>query len=155
MGSHLFTGWGVRTMASGQPAFNPLEYHNGTVWPHDNALIAAGLARYGRCDEATRLAMAILEAAPHFGHRLPEAFVGFERQPGHPPVAYPSACSPQAWASGTPLMLLRALLGLEPDGDRLLVRPVPVHRVDRLNLRGIPGRWGRADALGPRLDTSP
>jgi glycogen debranching enzyme len=146
LGEALFSGWGVRTMASGQPAYNPLEYHNGTVWPHDNALIAAGLARYGRAEEAIELSVAVLESAAHFGYRLPEAFVGFNRQHGHPPVPYPSACSPQAWAAGTPLLLLRALLGLEPEGNELRVRPLTQERTGVLSLRGIPGRWGRVDA---------
>ncbi|MFC7481064.1 hypothetical protein ACFQX7_14890 [Luedemannella flava] len=132
-------------MASGQPAYNPLEYHNGTVWPHDTALIAAGLARYGRHAEVGRISVALFEAASHVSYRLPEAFVGYGRRPGHPPVPYPSACSPQAWAAGTPLLLLRALLGLEPDGDRLASRPVEVDRIGRLALRGVPGRWGRGD----------
>ncbi|GAA1756880.1 amylo-alpha-1,6-glucosidase [Luedemannella helvata] len=145
MGERLFSGWGVRTMASGQPAYNPLEYHNGTVWPHDNALIAAGLARYGRTEAAARIAVALFEAASQVNYRLPEALVGYARRPGHPPVAYPSACSPQAWAAGTPLLLLRALLGLEPEGDRLLSRPVQVDAIGWLALRGIPGRWGRSD----------
>ncbi len=85
----MFSGWGVRTLADGQPVYNPIEYHNGTVWPHDTALIAAGLARYGRRQEANRLAVALLEAAGHFAFRLPEAFAGYPRSQTRVPVEYP------------------------------------------------------------------
>ncbi|GAA1032582.1 glycogen debranching N-terminal domain-containing protein [Virgisporangium ochraceum] len=143
LGPDLFSGWGIRTLAAGQRPYNPMGYHRGTVWPHDTALVVAGLTRYGRRAEAARVATALLEAAPFFDFRLPEVFVGTDR--GGAPVAYPTACSPQAWAAGTPLLLLRALLGLEPDGDRLTVDPyVPS---GRLGLRDVPGRWGRADAV--------
>src|SRR5256714_11413643 len=96
LGPWLFSGWGVRTLAAGQSVYNPLEYHNGTVWPHDTAIIADGLARNGRRVEAGRLSMAILEAARHFDYRLPQVFFGYERKPTDMPVAYPSACSPYA-----------------------------------------------------------
>src|SRR5262249_40178235 len=109
LGDRLFSGWGIRTMRAGQRAYNPMEYHNGTVWPHDNSLIAMGLTRYGRRAEAARLAEAMLEAAAYFQFRLPEAFVGTDRAVTGVPVAYATACSPQAWASGTPLLLLRCL----------------------------------------------
>jgi glycogen debranching enzyme len=146
MGDSLFSGWGVRTLGAGQPAYNPIEYHNGTVWPHDNAFIAAGLARYGRRDEANRIAVAMLDAAEHFEHRLPEAFAGFDRTTAAFPVAYPTACSPQAWATGAPLLLVRVMLGLEPDSARLRVAPHLPRGVERLALYGVPGRWGRVDA---------
>lgn len=145
MSEALFSGWGVRTLAAGQDAYNPIEYHNGTVWPHDNALIAAGLARYGRWDEATRIATAILQAAPYFAHRLPETFAGFSRTLTGSPVEYPSACSPQAWATGTPLLLLRVLLGLQPGPDRPTVDPHVPAQLGHIHLNAIPGRWGRAD----------
>jgi glycogen debranching enzyme len=147
LGDRLFSGWGIRTMAAGQRAYNPMEYHNGTVWPHDNSLIAMGLTRYGRRAEAARLAEAMLEAAAYFQFRLPETFVGTDRAVTGVPVAYATACSPQAWASGTPLLLLRCLLGLEPDRDHLRVAAYAPIRCGHLGLRGIPGRWGRADAL--------
>lgn len=149
-GERLFSGWGVRTLADGQPAYNPIEYHNGTVWPHDTALIAAGLARYGRRDEANRLAIALLDAARHVGFRLPEAFAGYPRRATEVPVIYPTACSPQAWATGAPLLLLRVLLGLEPTPDGLSVSPALPDRIEHLALRAIPGRWGRTDAIGDR-----
>ncbi len=153
LGERLFSGWGVRTLADGQLAYNPMEYHNGTVWPHDTALIAAGLARYGRRAEAATLATATLQAAPHFGYRLPEALVGTGRSATAVPIAYPSACSPQAWAAGAPLLLLRVLLGLQPVGDVLKADPFVPEHFGQLVLRDIPGRWGRADVDGGRAAT--
>lgn len=111
----MFSGWGVRTLAATSGAYNPMSYHNGSVWPHDNAIIAAGLARYGFRAQAQRIALAQFDAAEALGDRLPELFCGFDRTEFTIPVPYPAACSPQAWASAAPLLLLRALLGLEPD----------------------------------------
>jgi glycogen debranching enzyme len=150
IGERMFSGWGLRTLATGQPAFNPIEYHNGTVWPHDTALIADGLARYGRRQEANRLVVALMDAAAHFAFRLPEAFAGYARDQTLVPVEYPSACSPQAWATGAPLLFLRIMLGLEPTANGLTVRPHLPAEVNRLLLRGVPGRWGRADAVAVR-----
>jgi glycogen debranching enzyme len=146
MSDALFSGWGIRTMAEGEGGYNPIRYHNGTVWPHDNSLIAHGLARYGYREEATRVALAILEAATYFRYRLPEVFAGYRRRRTSFPVEYPTASSPQAWATGTPLLLLRVLLGLEPEGDELLVDPYLPERISHLEIRDIPGRWGRQDA---------
>ncbi len=140
MSDQLFSGWGVRTLADGQLAYNPVEYHNGTVWPHDTALVAAGLARYGYRDGASRVAVATLEAARFFGDRLPEVFVGYQRDVTHIPVAYPTACSPQAWATGTPLLLLRVLLGLEPTPDGPLIAPHLTAPIGTLALHGLPER---------------
>ncbi len=148
MGPKLYSGWGVRTMAEGEGGYNPIGYHLGTVWPHDNAFIAMGLRRYGYREEAARVAMGMLEAATYFKGRLPEAFAGYPRQRTEFPVEYPTACSPQAWASGAPLLLLRAILGLEPIGDHLLVDPAIPSMLGRLELLDIPGRWGRIDAFG-------
>jgi glycogen debranching enzyme len=145
MGNRLFSGWGVRTLAMGQPAFNPLGYHDGTVWPHDNSLIAAGLARYKRREEAGRIALAMFEASAYFDHRLPEVFAGYPRSLTEFPVEYPTACSPQAWAAGTPLLLLRVLLGLEPRDHNLTCTPYVPRAIGSLGLTGVPGRWGRAD----------
>jgi glycogen debranching enzyme len=142
----LFSGWGVRTMAEGEGGYNPIRYHNGTVWPHDNSLIAHGLARYGYRDEAARISLAILEAATFFRYRLPEVFAGYRRERTSFPVEYPTASSPQAWATGTPLLLLRVLLGLEPDGDELAVEPHLPDRISHIELRDLPGRWGRQHA---------
>lgn len=141
MGERLFSGWGVRTMAEGEGGYNPIEYHNGTVWPHDNSFIAAGLRRYGYAAEASRLSFAILEAATYFGWRLPEVFAGYARPLTGFPVEYPTASSPQAWATGTPLLLLRAILGLEPGSNGPISDPVLPAGIDALTLAGVRGRW--------------
>ena len=114
MRDELWSGWGIRTMATTDAAYSPLSYHNGTVWPHDTALAAWGLGRYGRWDAVRRIALALLEAAGHFAWSLPEVFAGFDRSETPFPIRYPTAARPQAWAAGTPLLLLRLLLGLEP-----------------------------------------
>ena len=146
VGNALFSGWGVRTMAEGEGGYNPIRYHNGTVWPHDNSLIAHGLARCGFRDEAAKIALATLEAATFFRYRLPEVFAGYPRGRTSFPVEYPTASSPQAWATGAPLLLLRVLLGLEPDGEGLRVDPHLPDAIERIEISGIPGRWGRVDA---------
>lgn len=113
-GPELFSGWGVRTLGTTMGAYNPMGYHNGSVWPHDNAIVVAGLMRYGFTAEATRVAEAVFDAAPHFGGRLPELFCGFSRHEFPRPVPYPTSCSPQAWAAAAPILLLRALLRFDP-----------------------------------------
>ncbi len=118
MGEELWSGWGVRTMSSGDAGYNPLSYHNGTVWPHDNSLIAHGLARYARWPEAQRIVRRMLTAARHFDYQLPEVFAGLSRSETPFPIAYPTAARPQAWAAGTPVLLLQVLLGIEPDRAR-------------------------------------
>ncbi len=148
MGSELFSGWGVRTLAEGEGRFNPIGYHVGTVWPFDNSFIAWGLRRYGFKREAAQIAEGILSAAEFFGGRLPEAFGGYSRVLTKYPVQYPTACSPQAWSTGAPLLLLRTMLGLEPIGDHLVVDPALPATVGRMELLDIPGRWGRIDAFG-------
>jgi glycogen debranching enzyme len=115
MGDSLWSGWGVRTMSSEDRGYNPLAYHNGTVWPHDNSLIAWGLARYGRWPEAHRVIRQMLTAARHFDYQLPEVFAGMPRTETRFPIAYPTAARPQAWAAGTPVLMLQLLLGLQPD----------------------------------------
>jgi glycogen debranching enzyme len=115
MGDGLWTGWGVRTMSSADRGFNPLAYHNGTVWPHDNSLIAWGLARSERWPEAHRIIRQMLTAGRHFDYQLPEVFAGLPRTETRFPIAYPTAATPQAWAAGTPVLLLQLLLGLVPD----------------------------------------
>ena len=122
------TGWGIRTIARGETRYNPMSYHNGTVWPHDTALAAAGMARYGERIGVVRLLSGLFEAADQFGMRLPELFCGFDRTPGEPPTAYPVACLPQAWAAGSAFMMLQACLGI-----------------------GIEGRYGRVRIDRPRL----
>jgi glycogen debranching enzyme len=148
MSDALFSGWGVRTMAVGEGSFNPLGYHVGAVWPHDTSIVAWGLWRYGYRKEAARLAVGILEAAELFHHRLPEAFAGYARAATKYPVEYPTACSPQAWATGAPLLLLRIVLGLDPVGDHLIIDPALPDAFGELQLLDIPGRWGRMDAFG-------
>jgi glycogen debranching enzyme len=114
LGEELFSGWGVRTLGSREGGYNPLGYHTGTVWPHENSLIVAGLARYGHDDAAAAIGGAILAAAPHFEHRLPEVFAGYPAAVTGVPVAFPTASRPQAWAAGAPLLILTRLLGLQP-----------------------------------------
>lgn len=111
----MFNGWGIRTLAADMGAYNPISYHNGSVWPHDNAITVAGLARYGFLEQAQTVTMAILDAARAFGGRLPELFCGFDRSRFPEPVPYPTSCSPQAWAAAAPLLMLTSLLRLEPD----------------------------------------
>ncbi len=109
----LFSGWGIRTMTKGALAYNPMSYHNGSVWPHDNALIAAGLKRYGHVKATNRVVTAMFDASVHADYmRLPELFCGFTRRTPNQPVGYPVACSPQAWAAGAPLLMLQAILGV-------------------------------------------
>jgi glycogen debranching enzyme len=115
MGPDLWSGWGVRTMSAADAGFNPLSYHNGTVWPHDNSLIAWGLARYSRWPEAHRIIRQMLNAAGHFDYQLPEVFAGLPRAETPFPIAYPTAARPQAWAAAAPVLLLQILLGLRPD----------------------------------------
>ena len=143
----LFSGWGVRTMADTEGSYNPIGYHLGTVWPHDNSIIAWGLRRYGYRAEAARICRAMLEATELFPHRLPEAFAGYRRAATRFPVEYPTACSPQAWATGAPLLFVRALLGLDSDGQHLIVDPALPEPFSHLELLDIPGRWGRLDAF--------
>jgi glycogen debranching enzyme len=141
MSDAMFSGWGIRTLASDERRFNPVGYHLGTVWPHDNALIGAGLRRYGFDDEALRIFTGLRDAASHFEHdRLPEVFAGFARDGDGPPVRYPVACHPQAWAAGSMLYLLTALLGLHPNAlERRLavVRPLLPEGVRRAELSGL------------------
>jgi glycogen debranching enzyme len=148
MGPRLFSGWGVRTLAEGEGRYNPIGYHVGTVWPFDNSFIAWGLRRYGFKDEAAQVAAGILESARFFDGRLPEAFGGYERSQTKYPVQYPTACSPQAWSTGAPLLFLRTMLGLEPLGEHLVVDPALPVDIGHLELLDIPGRWGRLDAFG-------
>ncbi|MFQ6394086.1 glycogen debranching N-terminal domain-containing protein [Nocardia sp. KC 131] len=110
----MFSGWGIRTLATTMGAYNPVSYHNGSVWPHDNAICAAGLMRYGYTEQATRVIDGMLDASNRFGHRLPELFCGFDRAEFAAPVPYPTSCSPQAWAAAAPLLFLRSMLRLEP-----------------------------------------
>jgi glycogen debranching enzyme len=135
----LFTGWGIRTLSTDEVTYNPMSYHNGSVWPHDTSLCVLGLKRYGYDREANIVASGLLEAAVHFASfRLPELFCGYSREEGIP-VAYPVACAPQAWAAGTPIALVQGMLGLSPDAAAglLRLRPSLPDWVGRLALRGL------------------
>ncbi|MGA5306330.1 glycogen debranching N-terminal domain-containing protein [Micromonospora taraxaci] len=155
MGPALFSGWGVRTFAEGQRRYNPLGYHNGTVWPFDNSFIAWGLRRYGFTNEAGRIAESILSAATYFQGRLPEAFGGFDRATTRYPVRYPTAGSPQAWSSGACMLLIRTMLGLNPHEDHLAVDPALPSAFGRIALLDVPGRWGKADAFARQRPDHP
>jgi glycogen debranching enzyme len=141
MGEAMFSGWGVRTLAAGHPGYNPIGYHTGSVWPHDNAMIACGLREYGFDEDFERLFGALLEASSQFtDYRLPELFSGHERTPGEAPVPYPVACRPQAWAAGSVPYLLTTGLGLYADGlsrQLRIVRPKLPGWLNSLELEGL------------------
>jgi glycogen debranching enzyme len=141
MSSAFFCGWGIRTIASGEARYNPMSYHNGSVWPHDNALIAMGFARYGLRAEVLRIFDGLFAAATHMDlRRLPELFCGFARRPGRGPTLYPVACIPQAWAAGTPMALLQACLGLSFDVSRNEIhfeKPGLPEWLEQIRVRGI------------------
>jgi glycogen debranching enzyme len=137
----FFSGWGIRTLAAGEPRYNPLSYHNGSVWPHDNALIASGLGRYGFRNLAGKVMLALLDVTSVMElHRLPELFCGLERRTGEGPTLYPVACSPQAWAAATPFLLIQSCLGLKIEGARSRVvfeRPCLPEGIPQLSIRGL------------------
>lgn len=155
LGPRLYSGWGIRTLAEGEGRYNPVGYHNGTVWPFDNSFIAWGLRRYGMDSEAARVAENVIEAAEFFNGRLPEAFAGTSRELTRYPIEYPTACSPQAWSAGATLLFLRTMLGLEPDGRQLQVSPAVPEQFGSIELRGVHGPWGRENgnvSWSPRPD---
>jgi glycogen debranching enzyme len=136
----MFSGFGVRSMGSGEGGYNPLSYHNGSVWPHDCSLILAGLAQYGLTNQAASLADGMLSAVSHFpDRRLPELFAGYSSDYGVP-VDYPTSNRPQAWAAGAIILLVRSLLGIDVDAPakRLSTRPIAVPGISRLVLRRVP-----------------
>ena len=157
-GAEFFSGWGIRTLGAREPRFNPTSYHNGSVWPHDNALIALGLARYGQLDETRKLTGALFDAAAHMHlRRLPELFCGFDRRRGKAPTLYPVACAPQAWAACTPFALIQACLGLEVDasGENIRLRqPCLPAFIDWLVVRRLSVGPSRLDLLLRRHDSS-
>jgi glycogen debranching enzyme len=143
MGPALFSGWGIRTLGASMPGYNPVSYHCGSVWPHDTAIVAAGLARYGFEEAAQRVVLALLDAAVAQGGRLPELFTGVDRARLAVPVGYPTSCSPQAWAAASPLLCLRTLLRFDPwvpYGKTWLAPMIPpvfgALRVERIPLAG-------------------
>jgi glycogen debranching enzyme len=141
----MFSGWGIRTLATSMTGFNPLSYHNGSVWPHDNAIAVAGLMRYGLVDAAHRVIKGIVDAGAFTAHRLPELFGGVAADDIPFPVSYPTSCSPQAWAAATPLLLLRSMLRFEPDVRNAGVHLAPAipEWVGRVRIDGIPIMGGR------------
>jgi glycogen debranching enzyme len=143
LGPGFNSGWGIRTLEKGQARYNPMSYHNGSLWPHDSALCAAGIARYGEREGTVTLLRSAFDAAVGFDMRLPELFCGFARSAGSPPVAYPVACLPQAWAAGSAFMLLQAALGIRIDGERgeiELWQPQLPAGIDRIVVRELPVR---------------
>jgi glycogen debranching enzyme len=137
----MFSGWGIRTLAAGEARYNPLSYHNGSIWPHDNALIARGLARYGLRNLAGKIMLALLDVSSTMElNRLPELFCGLERRTGEGPTLYPVACSPQAWAAAAPFLLIQSCLGLTIDGAQSRVvfeRPCLPEGIPQLSIRGL------------------
>jgi glycogen debranching enzyme len=129
----MFSGWGVRTLSSGEAAYDPQSYHNGSIWPHDNSIIAWGLKKYGYADEANRIITALIDASKHFDYRLPELFCGYPREEGKAPVIYHSTCSPQAWASGSIVLFMQTMLGLHPDAPNNVLYVDP-HLPDWMSL---------------------
>jgi glycogen debranching enzyme len=151
-----FSGWGIRTLAASEARYNPMSYHNGSVWPHDNALVAAGFSRYGFADLGLRVFTAMLAASATVDlRRLPELFCGFTRRPGEGPTLYPVACAPQAWASAAVFMLLGAALGISIDGARGEIafnHPVLPAGLGELRINGLQVGSGRIDLL---IETQP
>ena len=149
LGADFFSGWGVRTVGSREARYNPLSYHNGSVWPHDNAIIAGGLSKYGFKELAGRILSGMLDASVFVDlHRLPELFCGLHRRGGEGPTLYPVACSPQAWAAGSAFLLLEACLGISIDGTRkriVLEKPYLPEEITQLWLKGL-------GVVGSRVD---
>jgi glycogen debranching enzyme len=139
VGEDLFGGWGIRTLSAEARAYNPVSYHNGSVWPHDNAIAAAGLVRYGHVEEAHRIITAQLDVAAEYEGRMPELFAGFSRAELPVPASYPTSCSPQAWASASPLLWLRTLLRLAPSASdqQVWLAPRLPAAIERLHVSGI------------------
>jgi glycogen debranching enzyme len=139
--NEMFTGWGIRTLSTATSSYFPLGYHRGTVWPHDNGIIALGLKRYGMEAEVNEITTALFDAAQQFpGLRLPELIGGHPRSDFHPPVPYPVACRPQAWTAGTTLHLLQAILGLQPDalnGRLEILRPQLPYWLREVSINGL------------------
>jgi glycogen debranching enzyme len=154
LGAEFRSGWGLRTLARGQARFNPMSYHNGSVWPHDTSLGVAGMARYGERDAVAMILGEIYSAASHFQMRLPELFCGFERQPGEGPIAYPVACLPQAWAAGSVFLMLQAALGVTIDALTRTVRidaPTLPAGIERLTVSRLAVGEAQVDLAFERL----
>jgi glycogen debranching enzyme len=137
MSQDMFSGWGVRTLSRMDGGFNPIGYHVGTIWPHDNSIVTMGMVRSGFRDEANRIGVAQLEAAAFSDYRLPEAFAGFDRSIGRFPVPYPTACSPQAWATGAPFVFIRNMLGLDVRDGEVRIDPRVPEKIGRIYVHGM------------------
>jgi glycogen debranching enzyme len=143
MSPRFSSGWGIRTLAEREPRYNPMSYHNGSIWPHDTSICAAGISRYGGRGNVVQILNDIFETANQFGMRVPELFCGFARVAGQGPTPYPVACLPQAWSSASVFLLLQACLGIEVDGERQEVhvtRPTLPIDVESLSIRSLPVR---------------
>jgi glycogen debranching enzyme len=157
----MWSEWGIRTLAADEPAYDPTSYHCGSVWPHDNALCAAGLARYGCLPEAHQVIRGMVQASSFWDGRLPELFCGVDRSDIPSPVPYPTSCSPQAWAAASPLLFLRVVLGMDPDlpNGRCSFRPSLPEGASSLSVRGL-RLWGSridvsVDRAGIEVDGLP
>lgn len=148
LSSRFSSGWGIRTLAEGEARYNPMSYHNGSIWPHDTGLCAAGISRYGGRENVIQIISDIFEVANHFAMRLPELYCGFPRASGQAPTPYPVACLPQAWSSGTVFMLLQASLGIHVDGQRNEIhveRPLLPSGIGHLSVRALPINGAHVD----------
>jgi len=158
LGNEFFTGWGIRTLGKSEVRYNPLSYHNGSIWPHDNSIIASGLARYGSKKLAGQVLLALLDLSSEVDlHRLPELFCGLKRRPAEGPTLYPVACSPQAWSAAAPFLLLEGCLGisLQPERDRIVFdRPFLPEGIAQLSIRNLRCGKGIADLLLERRNSS-
>ncbi|HKI06126.1 MAG TPA: amylo-alpha-1,6-glucosidase [Thermoanaerobaculia bacterium] len=152
----FFSGWGIRTLDANETRYNPMSYHDGSVWPHDNAVIAHGMARYGRKDGAAKVLAGLFEASLHLDlHRMPELFCGFRKRADEGPTLYPVACAPQAWAAGSVFLLLQACLGLDidaPGGRICLERPELPAGLDSVTLRNLRVGDASVDLIFQRHD---
>ena len=140
MHEDMFSGWGVRTLSKTSHAYNPIGYHNGSVWPFDNSLIAEGLRNYGFDDEAKKIIEAMIEAGAHFNHRLPELFSGYPKSEARFPVEYPTSSSPQAWSTGAITLFIKTLFGFQPDQENdngFSMNPILLDGMDQLSLSGV------------------
>src|SRR6266853_57011 len=149
LGPDFFSGWGVRTVGAKEARYNPISYHNGSVWPHDNALIASGLSKYGIKDLASRILSGLLDTSVYVDlHRLSELFCGLHRRAEEGPTVYPVACSPQAWAAASVFLLLQACLGISIDGNRkqvVLDAPYLPENITELWINGLEVKGSRVD----------
>jgi glycogen debranching enzyme len=157
LGADFSSGWGLRTLAVGEARYNPMSYHNGSVWPHDTAICAAGMANYGERRGVARVMSDMYKASRAFGLRMPELLCGFDRHAGEPPVAYPVTCMPQAWSAASVFLMLQACLGLTIDARRRevrVVRPFLPHGIDTLSVERLDVAGATVNLVFQRLDGS-